>query len=60
MNGWNYIIRILKGESPKDILANMPKEDYDKVSSAVNSLKNTNLPRQQRRAIERKFKTVKR
>lgn len=60
INGWNYVFRIFKGESPKDVLASMPKEDYEKVSSTINSLKETNLPRQQRRAIERKFKAVKR
>lgn len=59
-SGWNYIFRILKGESPRNVLASMPKEDYEKVSSAINSLKETNLPRQQRRAIEKKFKTLKR
>lgn len=59
-NGWSYIFRILKGESPKDVMASMPKEDYEKVSSAINSLKETNIPRQQRRAIERKFRTIKR
>lgn len=60
MSGWDYIFRILKGESPSDVLASMPKKDYDKVSSAVENLKNTNLSRQQRRKIERKFKMVKR
>lgn len=60
MNGLNYIWRILKGESPSDVLASMPSEDYDKLSSAVKNLKKTNLSRQQRRKIERKFNTVKR
>lgn len=60
MGGWSYIFRILKGESPSDVLASMPKKDYDKVSSAVENLKNTNISRQQRRKIERKFKMVKR
>ena len=60
MGGWSYIFRILKGESPSDVLASMPEKDYEKLSSAINSLKNTNIPRQQRRKIERKFKAVKR
>lgn len=60
MSGWSYIFRILKGESPSDVLASMPKKDYDKVSSVVDNLKNTNLSRQQRRKIERKFNAVKR
>lgn len=60
MSGWGYIFRILKGESPSDVLASMPKKDYDKVSSVVDNLKNTNLSRQQRRQIERKFNAVKR
>lgn len=60
MGGWSYIFRILKGESPSDVLASMPEKDYEKLSSAINSLKNTNMPRQQRRKIERKFKAVKR
>lgn len=60
MSGWSYIFRILKGESPSDVLASMPAKDFDKVSSAVASLKMTNLPRQQRRKIERKFNAVKR
>lgn len=60
MSGWSYIFRILKGESPSDVLASMPKKDYDKVSSVVDNLKNTNLSRQQRRKIERKFNVVKR
>lgn len=60
MNGWSYIFRILKGESPSDVLASMPDKDFEKVSSAVANLKMTNLPRQQRRKIERKFNAVKR
>ena len=43
MSGWGYIFRILKGESPSDVLASMPKKDYDKVDSVVNNLNNTNL-----------------
>jgi hypothetical protein len=60
MSGWSYIFRILKGESPSDVLASMPKKDYDKVFPVVDNLKNTNLSRQQRRKIERKFNAVKR
>ncbi len=60
MSGWSYIFRVLKGESPSDVLASMPEKDYEKVSAAIDGLKNTNLSRQQRRAIERKFKTIKR
>lgn len=60
MSGWSYIVRILKGESPSDVLGSMPDKDFDKVSSIVANLKNTNLPRQQRRKIERKFNAVKR
>lgn len=60
MSGWSYIFRILKGESPSDVLASMPKKDFDKVSSIVNNLKSTNLPRQQRRKIERKLNAIKR
>lgn len=59
MGGWGYILRILKGESPKDVLASMPEKDFDKVSEVVGNLKATNLTRQQRRRIEREFKTVR-
>ena len=51
MGGWGYILRILKGESPKDVLASMPEKDFDKVSEVVGNLKATNLTRQQRRRI---------
>lgn len=60
MSGWNYVLRILKGESPREVLASMPDRDFNKVSDLVGGLRNTNLPRQQRRAIERKFKSLKR
>ncbi len=60
MGGWGYILRILKGEPPKDVLASMPEKDFDKVSEVVGNLKATNLTRQQRRRIEREFKTVRR
>ena len=60
MGGWGYILRILTGESPKDVLASMPEKDFDKVSEVVGNLKATNLTRQQRRRIEREFKTVRR
>nr|WP_320643421.1 hypothetical protein [Parabacteroides distasonis] len=50
----------MKGESPKDVLASMPEKDFDKVSEVVGNLKATNLTRQQRRRIEREFKTVRR
>lgn len=60
MGGWSYIFRLLKGESPSDVLESMLDKDFEKVSSAVANLKMTNLPRQQRRKIERKFNAVKR
>lgn len=60
MNGFNYILRILKGESPFDVISSMPEDDYNRVKGVVNNLKDTNLPRQQRRLLERKFKAVKR
>lgn len=60
MGGWGYILRILKGESTKDVLASMPEKDFEKVSEVVGNLKATNLTRQQRRRIEREFKTVRR
>lgn len=60
MNGFNYILRILKGESPSDVISSMPEDDYNKVKEIVGNLKDTNLPRQQRRSLERKFKAVKR
>ena len=60
MIGMNYIIRLLKGDDPRDVIASMPDEDYRKMADTVNSLGNTNLPRQQRRAIQRKFQKVKR
>ena len=60
MGGWGYILRILQGESPKDVLASMPEKDFEKVSEVVGNLKATNLTRQQRRRIEREFKTVRR
>lgn len=56
----NYIIRLLKGDDPRDVIASMPDEDYRKMADTVNSLGNMNLPRQQRRAIQRKFQKVKR
>ena len=40
MGGWGYILRILKGESPKDVLASMPDKDFDKVSEVVGNLGN--------------------
>lgn len=30
MGGWGYILRILKGESPKDVLASMPEKDFER------------------------------
>lgn len=60
MGGINYIIRLLKGDDPKEVIASMTDEDYRKMADAVENLENTNLPRQQRRAIQRKFQKVKR
>lgn len=56
----NYIIRLLKGDDPRDVITSMPDEDYKKMTDAVHNLGNTNLSRQQRRAIQRKFQKVKR
>ncbi|RHV92560.1 hypothetical protein DXA95_12200 [Odoribacter sp. OF09-27XD] len=59
-NGLNYILRILKGESPKSVIESMPEEDYAKFQAVASNLKGTGLNRQQRRKIERKMKTIKR
>lgn len=60
MKGMNYIIRLLKGDDPRDVITSMPEEDYNKMADAIHNLGNTNLPRQQRRAIQRKFQKIKR
>lgn len=59
MSGWNYVLRILKGESPASVIASMPEGDYEKVASAVDSMKGSGLSRQQRRKVERKLKCVR-
>lgn len=59
MKGWNYVIRLLKGENPADVIASLPEADYKQLAEAVDNLGSTNLPRQQRRAIQRKFEKVK-
>lgn len=59
MKGWNYVIRLLKGENPADVINSLPENDYKQLAEAVGSLGSTNLPRQQRRAIQRKFQKVK-
>ena len=60
MGGWGYILRILKGESPKDVLASMPEKDFEKVAEVVCNLKATNLSRLHRWSIEREVMTVRR
>lgn len=59
-NGLNYVLRILKGESPKSVLESMPEEDYAKIQAAAANFKSIGLNRQQRRKMERKMKTIKR
>lgn len=59
MSGWNYVFRILKGESPADVIASMPEKDYEKVAGAVGEMKGSGLGRRQRREIERKLKCVR-
>lgn len=59
-NGLNYILRILKGESPKAVLESMPEEDYAKIRAVTSNMNGTGLNRQQRRKMERKMKTIKR
>lgn len=59
-NGLNYILRILKGESPKSVIESMPEEDYAKFQAVTSNLKGTGMNRQQRRKMERKMKTIKR
>lgn len=60
MSGWGYVFRLLKGESPSKVLSSMPERDFNKVSELVDGLRDTNMPRQQRRDIERKFRSFKR
>lgn len=59
-NGFNYVLRLLKGESPVSVLQSMPEEDYVKFQAVASNLKGTGLNRQQRRQMERKLKTIKR
>lgn len=58
--GLNYVLRLLKGESPVSVLQSMPEEDYAKFQAVASNLKGTGLNRQQRRQMERKLKTIKR
>ena len=59
-NGLSYVLRLLKGESPKSVFDSMPDEDYAKFKSATANLGKTGLNRQQRRKMERKIKTIRR
>lgn len=59
-NGLNYVLRLLKGESPQSVIESMTEEDYSKLQAAKEQLKASGLNRQQRRKMERKMNKIKR
>ncbi|MBD9177583.1 MAG: hypothetical protein EGP82_00120 [Odoribacter splanchnicus] len=59
-NGLNYVLRLLKGESPQSVIESMTEEDYSKLQAAKEQLKVSGLNRQQRRKMERKMNKIKR
>ena len=59
-NGLNYVLRLLKGESPQSVIESMTEEDYSKLQAAKEQLKVAGLNRQQRRKMERKMNKIKR
>lgn len=59
-NGLNYVLRLLKGESPQSVIESMTEEDYSKLQAAKEQLKTSGLNRQQRRKMERKMNKIKR
>ena len=59
-NGLNYVLRLLKGESPQSVIESMTEEDYSKLQAAKEQLKVSGLKRQQRRKMERKMNKIKR
>lgn len=59
-NGLNYVLRLLKGESPQSVIESMTEEDYSKLQAAKEQLKISGLNRQQRRKMERKMNKIKR
>lgn len=52
---WKYALRILAGQNPKRVIDRMPKEDFEQLRAFASGVGQSNLPRRQRRAIQRKW-----
>lgn len=59
-SGLNYLWQIIRGKSPRDVIASMSEEDFDKVLAAAGKIKgNVHLTRQQRRQVERQLRAAR-
>lgn len=58
MKMWKYALSILTGHNPKRMIDRMPKKDFEQLRAFAHGIGSSNLPRRQRRAIQRKWNKV--
>ena len=52
---FKYVLKMLAGQNPMQVLSDMPERDFNKVAGFVSNLDKSGIPRKQRRMIERKW-----
>ena len=52
---FKYVLKMLAGQNPMQVLSDMPERDFNKVAGCVSNLDKSGIPRKQRRMIERKW-----
>ena len=52
---FKYVLKMIAGQNPMQVLSDMPERDFNKVAGFVSNLDKSGIPRKQRRMIERKW-----
>lgn len=60
MKGLKYVLRILRGESPENVIKSMPEDDFNKIKGFAQGIDKRALNRAQRRRLEKQLAKLNR
>ncbi len=60
MKGLKYVLRILLGESPENVIKSMPEDDFNKIKGFAQGIDKSVLNRAQRRRLEKQLAKLNR
>lgn len=60
MKGLKYVLRLLGGESPENVIKSMPEDDFNKIKGFAQGIDKSVLNRAQRRRLEKQLAKLNR